>query len=43
MDKALEAGHGAEIPRLFRDYFAATESFAGEGVGRACEIKMRFQ
>ena len=25
----------ASIARLFRDYFAGTKSFAGEGVGRA--------
>lgn len=29
------AANGASIARLFRDYFADTKSFAGEGVGRA--------
>ena len=35
MDMDLQAGHGADIPRPFRSHFADTESFAGEGVGRA--------
>ena len=35
MDMDLQAGHGADIPRPFRGHFADTESFAGEGVGRA--------
>ena len=35
MDMDLQAGHGADIPRLFRDHVAAAKSFAGEGVGLA--------
>ena len=33
MDMDLQAGHGADIPRLFRGHVAAAKSFAGEGVG----------
>ena len=33
--RVRDSGHGAFIARLFRDYFAAAKSFAGEGVGLA--------
>ena len=36
-DADIQAGHGADIPHPFRDHFADIKSFAGEGVGLACE------
>ena len=39
MDADSQAGHGADIPRPFRDRFADTESFRKEGVGLAIGLK----
>lgn len=36
----IRTGHGADIPRPFRDRFADAKSFAGEGVGLALGLNM---
>jgi hypothetical protein len=45
LDKATDGwpGYGADIPRPNRDHFADAKTLSRQGVGRACEIKMRFQ
>ena len=40
MNADIRLGHGADIPRPFRDHCADTKSFAGEGVGLALVLNM---